>query len=266
LAETERKRISHRGWLGLLGWTIGGTLFCLTISLIVVYLTFRHLDDEAFRQAMINSALLPIVLAAPLFFYMRLKLRELAIVNHKLVIAASTDGLTACLNRRAFSDQVYARLMPPDPARRVAEGALLMIDADHFKLINDRFGHDQGDEALRIIARSIGTAVRRGDLVGRLGGEEFGVFLPDASRENVADIAERIRRAIADAEFLPNGIEHRLSVSVGGAIFDGFADFDELSRVADQRLYQAKTRGRNRVELTPVPAFRLNVAYARLLH
>jgi diguanylate cyclase (GGDEF)-like protein len=92
--------------------------------------------------------------------------------------------------------------------------------------------------------------VRSGDLVGRLGGEEFGVFLPGANDVNAADVAERIRRAIAEAAFLPNGASCPLSVSVGGAVYEARIDFSDLFRVADQRLYQAKEAGRNRVQLS----------------
>ncbi len=147
---------------------------------------------------------------------------------------------------------VAGRRTAPAQRRQEAEGAgaLLVIDADHFKAINDRFGHGQGDEALRIISRAIRNSVRGGDLVGRLGGEEFGVFLPGANEMNAADVAERIRRAIADAAFLPNGARCPLSVSVGGAVYEVRIDFSDLFRVADQRLYEAKEAGRNRVQLS----------------
>jgi diguanylate cyclase (GGDEF)-like protein len=128
---------------------------------------------------------------------------------------------------------------------------MLVIDVDHFKTINDRFGHDRGDEALKLIAGVIAANVRDTDLVGRLGGEEFCVFLPEQSREAVSMVAERIRVAISDAVFAVGGEHHPLSVSVGGAIFDGgSAHFKALYQGADERLYHAKRTGRNRVELS----------------
>ena len=121
-----------------------------------------------------------------------------------------------------------------------------MIDADNFKAINDLFGHDAGDEALTIIARSIRAVLRAGDLVGRMGGEEFGVYLPGSDQRGTEIIAERIRRSVNLAVFAPDGRQRPLSVSIGGAVFEGPASFSDLFRIADQRLYGAKQTGRNR--------------------
>mgnify|MGYP003628120144 FL=1 len=121
-----------------------------------------------------------------------------------------------------------------------------MIDADNFKAINDLFGHDNGDQALAIIARSIRSVLRTGDLVGRMGGEEFAVYLPDLDYSQTEAIAERIRRSVNLAVFNPDGRQRTLSVSIGGAVFEGRASFAELFRIADQRLYKAKQTGRNR--------------------
>ncbi|MBN9010905.1 MAG: GGDEF domain-containing protein, partial [Rhizobiales bacterium] len=127
------------------------------------------------------------------------------------------------------------------------------VDADHFKTINDRFGHDRGDEALRVIARSIQGLVRGADLVGRVGGEEFGVFLPGSSSRQAEAVAERIRKTINEAEFDADGERTPLSVSVGGAIFRGDVSYADLFHVADQQLYRAKQAGRNRVVVARMP-------------
>lgn len=250
--ESTPNTLSSRGRWKLARWTICGTLGCLAISLPFNYLAFRGLGPEAMRQGLISATILPIVLAGPLFYYLTLKLRELKIVNHKLEIVAATDGLTACLNRGAFADRAEASLEIPLGRAKKPGGALLVIDADHFKSINDNYGHVEGDQALRMIAASIRGSVRSTDLVGRLGGEEFGVYLPGATVENAADIAERIRIAVTAVPFRPRGKPHALSVSVGGAVFDSPIGFSELFRIADRRLYDAKESGRNRVELSAV--------------
>ncbi|WP_432286738.1 GGDEF domain-containing protein [Aminobacter sp. BA135] len=247
------KKLSPSAWLQLAGWTVFGTLGCVAASLVVTIALFRHAGPEMLDLALIEATVVPILLAAPLFFYLTLKLRELAVVNHKLVVAASTDALTACLNRGAFSTRVENVLSREIARRQRAMGALLVIDADHFKSVNDRFGHAEGDEALRIIVAAIQPCLRGDDMLGRLGGEEFAVFLPGASPLNAADIAERIRRSVADAPFRPGGYSHTLTVSVGGALFDRPVVFEELFRVADLHLYEAKGAGRNRVELAPMP-------------
>jgi diguanylate cyclase (GGDEF)-like protein len=137
-------------------------------------------------------------------------------------------------------------------ARR-AQGALLIIDADNFKTVNDRYGHDRGDEALVKIASTIKSTLRSPDIVGRLGGEEFGVFLPGVGPDQAKLVAERIRQSVSSADFAPSGKPHQLSVSVGGAVFDGQLPFAELFRLADQQLYVAKRDGRNRVSMSLAP-------------
>ncbi|WP_162244912.1 GGDEF domain-containing protein [Aminobacter sp. DSM 101952] len=248
------KKLSWNAWLQLAGWTVFGTLGCVAFSLAVTFVLFKNVGAEVFDLVLIEATVVPILLAAPLFFYLTLKLRELAIVNHKLVVAASTDALTACLNRGAFSSRVNDVLAREIERRNQrAMGALLVIDADHFKSVNDSFGHAEGDQALRVIVAAIQPCLRSDDMLGRLGGEEFAVFLPGASPVNAADIAERIRRSVAEASFQPAGRIHRLTVSVGGAVFNRPVGFEELFRVADLHLYEAKGAGRNRVELAPMP-------------
>lgn len=242
-----RKPMSRRGLLRLARWTVFGTAGCLAVSLTYNYFAFRPLGREALFQGLVSATILPIVLAVPLFVYLSMKMRELAIANHRLSLAASIDTLTGCLNRGAFTAAAEARLAAG--AASCPRGALLVVDADQFKRINDRFGHDAGDEALRVIAAAIREGAAPTGLVGRLGGEEFGVFLPDVGDEGAAEVAERIRRTIHASHFAPLGTHWRLSASVGGAVFDRAIGFSELFRLADQRLYRAKMAGRNRVEM-----------------
>ena len=239
----------------LFRWTLAGTVWCLMVSAGYHAMALAGLGSEEFRKGLPAAAVLSLVLGGPILLFLVFKLRELALANQRLGVVASTDSLTSCLNRGAFSDRVDARLSDDGRSNRRIKGALLIIDADHFKSINDTFGHDLGDEALRVIASAIRGQVRKGDLVGRLGGEEFGVFLPGASQENAVGVAERIRRSIAELSFRPMGKPHRLTVSVGGVSFEDQLGFVELYRIADRRLYQAKHGGRNRIELTHVQAY-----------
>jgi diguanylate cyclase len=245
--------ISRRGKLKLAKWTVFGTLGCVGIALAFNFLYFGAAAPQALRQGLISAAIIPVILAGPLFFYLTLKLRELAVLNHRLREIASTDSLTSCLNRGAFTAMVEAYLDGLNTRAGDRQGALLVVDADHFKSINDRFGHHSGDQALRIIAGSIRSILRGDDLVGRLGGEEFGVFLPGVSPESAALVGERIRQAICEADFRPDGVPRRLSVSVGGAVFESEIGFSELFRIADERLYDAKNTGRDRVVIAERP-------------
>jgi diguanylate cyclase len=241
---------SARGWGRVILWTVLGTLCCIAVALYVDSFNFPGLEGPALTRAILVDILLPMGLALPMLLFLTIKLRELAIAHHRLAQFASTDSLTAVLNRGGFTTLVEGYLAQPN-AEEVT-GALLVVDADNFKTINDRFGHDCGDDALRIIAVTIKSTLRANDLVGRLGGEEFGVFLPGAGFEQATQVAERIRRSIAEIPFIAQGTPHPLSVSVGGAVFEKRLPFSEFFRIADQQLYVAKQNGRNRISVTPV--------------
>ena len=238
-----------QSWSGVARSTLFGTLACIMVSVTFNALFFDDLGTQALHRSLASATILPIILGLPLFGYVSLRLRGLAITNRRLGLVARTDSLTDCLNRGAFTAKVATQLAKE---QKNPSGALLMIDADNFKAINDLFGHDAGDEALTIIARSIRAVLRSGDIVGRMGGEEFGVYLPGADMRSAEVIAERIRRSVNLAVFLPHGRSRPLSVSVGGAVFDQPTSFSELFHIADQRLYGAKQTGRNRVTIAHV--------------
>lgn len=222
-----------------------GTLFCICVALLIDSYSFQ--EGWRWGDRPINNVIIPLVLAPPFFFVMLSKLRELAIAHRELLHISTTDSLTECVNRRAFTLLVdrYLDRMIASKTRR--QGALLVIDVDHFKKVNDSFGHETGDAALKLVADTMRSQVRESDAVGRIGGEEFGVFLPGVSQEQAEAIAERIRTAIEKIDFLPAGKPYRLSVSIGGSAFDGNSSFSDLYRQADQLLYEAKRGGRNRV-------------------
>ena len=242
--------LSPESWGRVIVTTIVGTAICIATSFYVDSFNFAAMDDQVRLRAMAGDLLVPVVLAVPIILFLSSKLRELAIAHNRLAVYASTDGLTQVMNRSAFATLVEAYLVEIHDLQ--VRGALLIIDADNFKVVNDRYGHDRGDEALITIARSIKAILRAPDIVGRIGGEEFGVFLPGATPDQAEKVAERIRQSVSDAKFLPAGAAHHLSVSVGGAIFDRPLPFNELFRFADQQLYRAKRTGRDRVALAPI--------------
>jgi len=245
--------LSLQRWSSVARWTILGTLGCVAVSVVFNIFMFSDLGPEALTRSIITGTALPILLALPLFFYMSVRIRGLAIANLRLTQVARTDSLTSCLTRGAFTGRVGSLLAHREIAPR---GALLMIDADHFKKINDMFGHDQGDEALVIIARAIRAMLGEDDLVGRIGGEEFGVFLPNVGLRGAQIIAERIRHAVNRAVFAPGTALWPLSVSIGGAVYSNRTHFTDLFRIADQRLYSAKQAGRNCAAIADVDAQR----------
>ncbi len=231
-----------------------GTAGCVAAALFVDSFTFSSMDRPALIRAVAVDILLPIVLAVPLLFFLMSKLRELAIANQKLEVLASTDSLTQVLARGAFTVLVDAYLTKFSQNHGLMRGALLVVDADDFKHINDQFGHSIGDEALRLIAASIRKALRDGDIVGRIGGDEFSIFLPGSTPSQAIAVAERIRESIQLADAQAFGGVRPLSVSIGGTTFSRETSFDALFDAADERLYIAKSRGRNRVEIEPMGA------------
>jgi diguanylate cyclase len=241
--------LSAEGWGRVVLSTLLGTAACVAAAVYVDSYNFASLDEAGRFRAILTDILLPLALAVPLLLFFTSKLRELAIANRRLTVFASTDGLTKVMNRAAFETLVEAYLAEVRRAEAAISGALLIIDADNFKTVNDRYGHDRGDEALIAIAHSISAMLRAPDIVGRLGGEEFGVFLPGASQAQAQTVAERIRDSVSHATFAPSGAPHQLSVSVGGAAFRRRLPFGDLFRLADQQLYAAKRAGRNRVAI-----------------
>jgi len=225
-----------------------GTLVCIGISFAIDGYTFET-GRWTLGDRWINNLVIPLVLAPPFFYLLLSKQRQLSLAHRELLSIASTDPLTNCLNRRAFSTLVEAYLDRFDNQPGCGDGSLLILDVDHFKSVNDRFGHDTGDEALRLIADLIKANVRDLDLVARLGGEEFGVFLPGLDAGRTHTVAERIRDAVQAASFAPVGERYSLSLSIGGVTFRPPVTFPELYRGADRRLYAAKHAGRNRIDI-----------------
>ena len=160
---------------------------------------------------------------------------------------AVTDALTGLHNRRYMAGQLADFVRGSN--RGGGSVAVLMIDIDHFKAVNDGFGHDAGDEVLTEFAVRLATNVRAVDLPCRIGGEEFVVVMPDTRLEDALLIADRIRRDVAAAPFRVMGSEHlSVTASVGVAASTGENDTPEaLLKRADEGVYEAKSRGRNRV-------------------
>lgn len=236
------------GWRSAALWIGLGVLVGVAVSLAYGWLAFAGLGEAAMDRAVVGAVLLPTLLGGPLLGYLAAKLRELAKANDLVGVLAATDGLTACLNRGTFSACIDQWIKAGNLDH--APGAmLLVIDADRFRAINDEFGYDEGDEALRLIAQAIRNSVRSGDLVGRLCGAQLGVFLPGATSINTIDIAERIRTAIGETAFRPHGRLHQLTVSIGGVAIDGRTASGDLYRQADRRLYEAKKAGRDRIAI-----------------
>ena len=172
-------------------------------------------------------------------------------LEHQLLSMSYTDALTQINNRRAFMQRLVENFQLFQ--RRNTPAAVLMVDVDHFKRINDYYGHNVGDSVIRSIAATLSGRVRESDIAGRIGGEEFGVILPGAEFTEAVDMAERLR----------HGIESRLHRAEDGDVFNvtitiGVSEFlnddshyESVLRRADYALYQGKESGRNRIVRYP---------------
>jgi len=168
-------------------------------------------------------------------------------LKEELQYLAAHDTLTGAFARRAFID-----LAEREQARGQRSGqpmALLMLDLDHFKAINDNYGHQMGDRVLHRFAEIAQGCLRRQDILGRYGGEEFIVLLPDTARDTAVTVAERICVTVAKTPVVVPGRKPvGISVSIGVAVGDEKISLDRLIGLADQAMYRAKAAGRNRVE------------------
>jgi len=187
------------------------------------------------------------IVAFSLFEFDRV-IRSLFLVQRQVSEQALKDPLTQVGNRRYFEERANAALARI--RRRARPLSLLMIDIDHFKAINDHYGHPAGDDVLRALAATLLASLRAGDVCGRLGGEEFAVVLPDEDLEGAAASAERLRATVEGLEVgaqAPHGrIAFTVSVGVAALPRDGDT-LGTLLECADARLYRAKEGGRNRV-------------------
>ena len=236
---------------------MGLTTVMGAIILIAAFHVFGGSAAVAPRLALWFSIAALFLTALPIQAYILARLRMLAAENATLFEAATRDGLTRVLNRTAFKTGVEEAIqMLGRGAGDKRPSTLLIVDADHFKRINDQLGHPVGDQALVAIAATLRGSVRRDDIVGRIGGEEFGILLRGAGYEEAMVVAERLRLAIHALSVGTLQYKQQLSVSMGGVTFGQAVPYDTLYRSADANLYQAKKSGRNRVKLVnlqPLP-------------
>jgi diguanylate cyclase (GGDEF)-like protein len=175
--------------------------------------------------------------------------RQLESMLHHVESLAITDPLTGIFNRRRFTDVLRREVAV---TRRYKNAlAILMLDLDHFKAVNDRFGHDAGDEVLRAIANALTSGLREVDLAARYGGEEFAVIMPQTSKINALVVANRIAAQVTAMEFNFQGEVVKMTASMGVAEIADLkvVDAENLVKAADLALYEAKRSGRNRTVL-----------------
>lgn len=215
-----------------------GTLCVLDTEARVLTPRQRHLLVRLARQVMALMEL-------------RQRDRELALAFTAMQRLASEDGLTGLMNRRALIEALHREV---ERSRRLGSAlSVVMIDLDHFKDVNDRYGHAMGDAVLRGVSATLRSGIRAMDLAGRYGGEELCLVLPDTDAVGAATVAESLRAAIAAQPYEDAQQSVNVTASFGVAAFhkENRDSAELLLRAADAALYRAKTGGRNRVAAAP---------------
>lgn len=235
--------------IGRLSTVIIITLIAVVASLAATMAAVTLLNNQGYglhtEIAAFLAAGIPLLVAPPIAWYLVDLLLRVHRVEQEMRALASYDSLTGLPSRHAFFDNAnnYVSLAQ----REQKTFSVMIIDLDHFKSINDRYGHPAGDAVLKLFADVVNSVARRSDIMGRLGGEEFAIVLPSTNTSEALEFSERLHHAINQAVLKYNGNAIRYTVSIGLSEFDtDSADcIDDLLARADLALYQAKQSGRN---------------------
>jgi len=206
----------------------------------------------------VTLAMLAVAILAGLFYFFPLIRRQareymslrqmtesLTMKTQTFQQAALTDPMTGLQNRRYFDDAL-AQYME-EFSRIERPMGIMIVDIDHFKSINDTYGHDVGDEVIKGLADTVREYTRYHDIAARIGGEEFAVVAPNVDVDSLDKLANRLRLAVSDLVFNVGNVRLRITISIGIAIWDGKESGSALYKRADTNLYNAKRNGRNRV-------------------
>ena len=228
----------------LIGWN--DVVFCAAMgarAVLAVTDRHQHVFASGTLQTMTLFAGYLLMIVNGFGFLLLCKEKD----DARMVQLATVDNLTGLINRHAFFDRTEsARALA---ARQHSPISLMMIDIDHFKRINDCFGHAAGDEALCVFARTTEAVLRDQDIMGRLGGEEFALVLPDTDLEGAILAAERLRLTVAGTTLQTTAAPYAMTISVGVVVIDPNEHINAALARADHALYAAKTGGRNRVSV-----------------
>lgn len=212
-------------------------------SIIAVY--YSVFEPSRIWFELLISGAITVAVAFPTIALVLRQHRKVEALKSDLEQLSATDRMTGLLNRQSFLMRLE-ELVGRTPAN-ISAGSFAYLDADRFKQINDSHGHMTGDRVIELIAQSIRDSVRKCDLTARLGGEEFGIFLAGATGEQAGEVADRIRRTIAEARLASPIPLPEVSVSIGVAAHKPGEGVTVTMQEADESLYAAKQAGRNAV-------------------
>jgi diguanylate cyclase (GGDEF)-like protein len=228
------------------------SVFVLTMLLRIVGALLHSVPGQSLVSSLLSESILfgyeIVIVGVPLCYFWMTTTRLTRLWGRENQLAR-TDPLTGLPNRRALEE--WGERAMAQSRSRLMSFTVLAIDVDHFKQVNDRFGHKGGDIALRSMAQALTAAVRKEDLVARLGGEEFVVLFWNEGVERTLIAAERIRQIVESLNIFVDDQVINVTVSSGVAVFEADDTLETVLRRADRALYAAKLAGRNRVMLEP---------------
>jgi diguanylate cyclase (GGDEF)-like protein len=238
-------------------------LFTLNIGLYL-YFEFNWIEPTPALLELDNDIvrlirhLYPTTSLLSVLFFMGMVELIAARNERKLEALSVTDELTQLPNRRYFENTF--KLEAAQSQRSQGPLSLAILDIDHFKQVNDDYGHDVGDQVLVHIAELLRRSTRAGNVIARVGGEEFALLLPNTKQSEALEMAERIRANIEGASYLHDGEQLPLTISIGIAEVDCDSPLEHSYKLADEALYEAKRKGRNRVQIHTAQIHSLAVA------
>ncbi len=235
--------------IGRLNTVIIITLIAVAASLTATMAAVALLNNQGYALhteiAAMLAACVPLLVALPIAWLLVGLLLRIHVDEQEMRSLASYDSLTGLPSRHAFFDNAsnYVSLAQ----REHKTFSVMIIDLDHFKSINDRYGHPAGDAVLKLFADVVNSVARRSDIIGRVGGEEFAIVLPSTNASKALEFSERLHHAINQAVLKYKGSAIRYTASIGLSEFDTDSEdsLDDLLASADLALYQAKQSGRN---------------------
>jgi diguanylate cyclase (GGDEF)-like protein len=229
-------------------WATGGTAAGMAVAL-AAFGVLNIISPTAATSREAGLALVvSMLVGAPLAFGCGLMASRVGVLRKQVQRLGQNDNLTSCLNEATFSALVDTYSNRNAASGSDPLGAILLINLDDLRVINGRFGYTWGNEALSSVAATIRNTVRNGDIVGRVSGEQFGVFLPGAHEADARGVADRIHDNVAKIQFFPTGVRYPLSIRAGAVIVSDRIGFDDLLRKADGTLAMTRKPGHDWIE------------------
>lgn len=240
--KTKKQVVLYSGIVGLIS-IFSSVLFTM------LFVSWIHPEENPFDY-IIPAILVPLFVAPPIGYYLFNLVHKLETAKRQLEHLSQHDSLTNLYNRGHFWKLSKERLATAQSDGTIL--AVILLDIDDFKLINDTYGHPVGDQVLKHIARTIETCVRQGDILGRYGGEEFALVLNDCDYESARARAESICETVRESNFMNDGKVLPISASVGVSTTEEHDSFEVLINLADEAMYRAKYQGKDQVCISKI--------------